>query len=220
MLANNPDVARHNMVLQQIRPCEVIDERVLHVVDSIPREDFVPQDYSGLAFADIEIPLGDGQSMMKPKVEAQMLQALAVHPHDKILEIGTGSGFVTACLARLGDSVSSWDIREGLTQEAAKRLEAHDIRNVDLQTGDALNADLPAGGYDVIAVTGSLPEYDDRLEQLLAPGGRLYLVTGESPVMSVMLTTCVGDGLFRRESLSETDLPALDNSAQKEQFIF
>jgi len=219
MLANNPDVARHNMVVQQIRPCDVIDERVLHIIDTLHRDDFAPKQYKGLAYADIEIPLGDGQSMMKPRTEAQMLQALAIQPEDKILEIGTGSGYITACLARLGGSVSSWDIREEFIKNAADRLEA-DMAKIELHTGDALNADLPAASYDVIAVTGSMPQYDDRLEGLLKVGGRLSLVVGESPVMHVMLVTCVGEGLFRRESLCETDLSPLENVITTEKFVF
>lgn len=220
MLANNTNLARHNMVVQQIRPTEIIDERVLSLLEELPREDFVPGDYRGLAYADSEIPLDDDQHMMKPLLEAHLLQSLNIQPNDSVLEIGTGSGFLTACLAQLGGKVTSWEIRQGLSQTASERLESRGISNVELHTGDALSATHPENAYDVIAITGSLPTYDKSFEKCLKPGGRLYVVIGQAPVMEAMLITRIGDDIFKREALIETRLQPLDIAQSKEAFVF
>ena len=220
MLTQDKEQARFNMAAQQIRPWDVFDPRVLEAMQRIPRENFVPREYRGLAFADTEIPIGHGQFMMPPRLEARMLQALAVKRSDHILEIGTGSGFVTACLATLGNSVVSYEIEESFTREAEQRLALLGLNNVHLHTADALAADLSAGAYDVVAVTGSLPEYDERLEQLLAPGGRLFVVTGEAPVMEAQLVTRRGDGVYQHENLFETDLQALQGTRKPSVFRF
>ena len=220
MLANDLETARFNMVAQQIRPFEVIDERVLNALQRVPRERFVGDEYQGLAFADVAVPLADGQQMMKPVQEAHLLQAVNVQPGDSVLEIGTGSGFITACLAHLGGVVTSYEIRPALSKSAAERLNALHVNNVELVAGDGLHASLAPNRFKVIAVTRSLPSYPTFLEDLLAPGGRLFVVVGEGPAMTAMLTTRNADGEIWQEKLFETVLPPLDNAPQPDHFVF
>jgi protein-L-isoaspartate(D-aspartate) O-methyltransferase len=212
--------ARYNMAEQQIRPWEVFDERVLAVMQEVPRERFVPHDYRELAFADLRIPLGHGEVMMEPKVEARMLQALEIEPTDHILEVGTGSGFVTACLATLGNSVVSYDIHEEFIDAASDKLARQGIHNVRLHLGNPLTLEgLPKEGFDVVAVTGSMPLYDPALEAVLADGGRLFQVVGQSPVMHAMRVTRRGDE-FVQDYLFETDLPPLKHIPEPRHFRF
>jgi len=222
MADNNTERARFNMIEQQIRPWEVLDRRVLDTMLEIPREAYVPDAYRGLAFADIEIPISHGEHMMAPKIEARMLQALAIKPTDQALEVGTGSGFVTACLARLGARVTSVDIHADLIDQARERLEGENVTNVELHIQDALAGPLPNAPFDVIAVTGSLPlrENAQEFEQQLTTGGRLFVVTGESPVMEALLITRIGENEFRVESLFETDIAGLANAPAPEHFTF
>ncbi len=220
MIANSPSHARHNMVEQQIRPWEVFDRRVLDLIEALPREAFVPEAYRGLAYADIEIPLGHGQRMMFPRVEARLLQALDLQPGDRILEIGTGSGYVTACLAKLGGEVTSIDIHAEFTDQAAGRLQAQEIQGVNLLSGDGLADGIEGGPFDVIAVTGSLPALPDSLKQQLKVGGRLFAIIGQSPVMEATLITRTGDDAWQEEYLFETDLPALENAPKPSHFQF
>lgn len=219
MLANQIELARFNMVAQQIRPCEVIDDRVLDTLAKIPRERFVPKAYVELAFADVHVPLTAEQYMMKPLQEARMLQALAITSSDRILEIGTGSGFVTACLASLGAAVTSYECIRELSEAAGARLAALDLRNVELQIANPLQS-LPSAQFDVIAVTGSLPCYDERLEDLLAPGGRLFVVVGQEPIMCATLVTRDTNGGIWKETLYETHIPALIGTREAERFQF
>jgi len=211
--------ARYNMAYQQIRPWDVFDDQVLDIMQSLPREQFVPHAYRSLAFADTRIPLGHGQVMMEPRLEARMLQSLAIKPSDQILEVGTGSGFVTACLATLGNSVTSYDIYDAFIKTAEEKLAMQGINNVHLHLGNAFAAELPKEGFDVIAVTGSLPAYSDQCEQFLAPGGRLFMVVGTSPVMEAIRVTRNGDE-FVEDHLFETDLPPLELLPQPSRFSF
>jgi protein-L-isoaspartate(D-aspartate) O-methyltransferase len=220
MLANDLETARFNMVAQQIRPFEIFDDRVLDTLQAVPRELFVSKEYQGLAFADIAVPIGDGQQMMKPVQEAHLLQALNVQPGDSVLEIGTGSGFITTCLAHLGGVVTSYEIRPALAEIAAAQLRALEVRNIELVTGDGLHAALAPDSFDAIAVTGSLPSYPAYLEALLKPGGRMFVVVGESPAMTALLVSRNSDGEVWKEKLFETVLPALDNAPQPDHFIF
>lgn len=216
------DRARFNMIQQQIRPWDVADDEVLSVMAEIPREQFVPDAYHSLAYADIEVPIGEGQTMLAPKVAARMLQALDVRQVDKILEIGTGTGYVTACLSRLGGRVLSVEINAGLAQQARTVLETLSFRRLEVRVGDALAGPMVEQPFDVIAVTGSLPN-DVALASLqdqLAPGGRLFAVVGEEPVMEALLVTRIEAGVFRRESLFETSVPALENVPETERFVF
>ena len=220
MLANDIETARFNMVEQQIRPFEVIDPRVLDILQTLPRERFVGDEYQGLAYADVAVPIADGQQMMKPVQEAHLLQALNVQPGENVLEIGTGSGFVTACLAALGGVVTSYETRTALSKAAAERLRALQVENVELVVGDGLHASLAPDSFQVIAVTGSVPAYPAYLAELLAPGGRMFVVVGDAPAMHAMLVRRSEDGEIWKENLFETVVPPLENAPLPDQFIF
>lgn len=220
MSAKNMENARFNMIEQQIRPCEVIDERVLNALKTVPREAFVGDDYQGLAFADIHVPLSDEDVMMKPMQEGVMLQALDIKKGDRVLEVGTGSGFITACLLTLGGKVTSYEIDEKLSAAAGERLQSLGLGDANLVTGDIFDADLPAGSFDAIAVTGSMPTGSERLEHLLAPGGRLFVIKGEEPVMCATLVSRSHEGDLFRKELCETLLPPLHNAPQPDHFKF
>jgi len=222
MVEQFSETARFNMIQQQIRPWEVLDQRVLEVMQAIPREEFVPDGYRRLAFADTEIPLGNGQSMLAPKIEARLLQALDLRPTDRILEVGTGSGYLTACLARLGGQVLSLEIEPEFTEQARQRLQRLGIDNVELRTADALAEPPVDGAFEAIAITGSLPT-EERLADFrtrLTFGGRLFVVVGEAPVMTALLVTRVGENEYSREPLFETLLTPLRNAPTPERFVF
>lgn len=210
--------ARSQMLRQQIRAWEVLDDRVLEALGATPREQFVPANYSDVAFADLEIPLAHGQHMMAPRVEGRMLQSLQIEPAERVLEIGTGSGFLTACLARLADSVVSVDIFAEFTDAAGPKLEQLEVANVELRAADGLALDYE-GEFDAIAVTGSVPELDDRFIRMLRPGGRLFLVTGREPIMEAQLVTLHAYGNRTRQSLFETLLTPLVNADTPPPFI-
>ncbi len=215
----NTDYARLKMIEQQVRAWDVFDPDVLDVLAEIPREHFVPAGFEALAFADTEIPLGHGQSMMTPTVEGRTLQALELGPSDDVLEIGTGSGFLTACLAHLARHVTSIDIFEGFTSSAAGKLADAGIDNVTLTTTDATR-ELPDGPFDAIVVTGSMQTLDQRLVDLLGEDGRLFVVTGDSPVMEARLIRPDEEQGWRSESLFETDIAPLINASLPPQFSF
>jgi protein-L-isoaspartate(D-aspartate) O-methyltransferase len=215
----NIEQARFNMIEQQIRTWEVLDQQVLDLMAEVPREDFVPAAYRNLAFADTCIPLGHGQSMMAPRVEARMLQALQVERDHRILEVGTGSGFVTALLARLGGHVTSVEIIDSLSSSAQAKLDAHGIENVDLYTGDASHGWERAAPYDIIAVTGSLPVPEDSFQNSLAVGGRLFVVVGREPAMRALLITRSSESQWASECLFETVLPPLAGVQEPERFV-
>ena len=216
----NFDRARFNMVEQQIRPWEVLDSRVLSLLESIHREDFVPVRYRKLAFADMSIPLGHDQFMMNPKVEGRLLQALNLGEDDSVLEIGTGSGFVTACLAALAKRVVSVEIIEELHQNAKMRLAEKNISNVELFVGDAMSGWQPEQAHDVVVVTGSVPQVPEQFLGWVNPGGRMFVISGDSPAMEARLLTRLDVTEWREESLFETDLPRLINAEKTPQFEF
>ncbi|MDH5324057.1 MAG: protein-L-isoaspartate O-methyltransferase [Gammaproteobacteria bacterium] len=219
---NNLDQARFNMVEQQIRPAEVLDPNVLNAIDSIPRETFIPSDYKGLAYSDTHIPIGSEQVTMTPIQEARMLQALGIQATDKILEIGTGCGYLTALLAHLGEHVTSVEIDASLSAAAQKNLTQKGIENITLETGDAAKG-WPVGGtvtYDAIAVTGSMPVLDPNLKNQLAIGGRLCVVVGNAPIMQFMLVTRIAEQQWREECLFETLLTPLQNVQLPPEFVF
>lgn len=220
MIANSLEQARVNMVKQQIRTWEVLDPKVLDLIVRIPREEFVPAEYRELAFADTEIPIGHGQKMMAPKLEARILQALDIQPMDSILEIGTGSGYLTACLASMGGLVTSLDIHADFTATANERLKARHIDNAVLLTENGLTGPRKEGPYDVIVLTGSIPKIDERLKRQLTLGGRLFAVAGDSPAMQGMLITRVGDYQWRDEAIFETDLGRLEMPDAVAEFVF
>lgn len=215
------DRARFNMIEQQVRPWDVLDRRVLAVMRELPREAFVPDAYRGLAYADIEIPLGDHTAMLAPKVVGRLLQALDVQPHETVLEIGTGTGYVTACLAHLGEHVFSLEIDPVLAKGARARLGAMGLLQTEVHTADAFSGRLDGGPFDVIAVTGSVPTTEPlaALEQRLTDGGRLFIIVGEQPLMEAMRITRIGND-FRRESLFETCVAPLENAPLPERFAF
>lgn len=216
------DRARFNMVQQQVRPWDVSDDRVLAALAEIHREDFVPDAYRGLAYADIDIPLRDGQTMTSPKIAGRLLQALLVGGGDKVLEIGTGSGYLTACLSRLGGRVLSLEIDPETAASTRERLSALELGRLEVRDGDGVAGAAGDGPFDVIAVTGSVPTEATvmALQEQLAEDGRLFVVVGEAPVMEAILITRVGARDFRRESLFETELSALSNAAEAESFVF
>jgi protein-L-isoaspartate(D-aspartate) O-methyltransferase len=211
--------ARFNMIEQQIRTWEVLDPVVLDLLNQVPREEFVPERYQGLAFADLEIPLGYGQVMLSPKLEARMLQALEIKKSETVLEIGTGSGYMTALLAKMAKEVYSVERIAELSSSAAQKLVAHGISNVVLEVGDGANR-WSDGSYDVIVLTGSVPMLPTAFEHQLNPGGRLLAVVGQAPVMQAMLVTCISRGVYNRVSLFETCIPQLVDATQPQQFIF
>jgi protein-L-isoaspartate(D-aspartate) O-methyltransferase len=217
---SNTEQARFNMVEQQIRPAEVLNERVLEVIANTPREAFVDPGYQELAFSDTNIPLPNGQMMMKPIMEARLLQALDVQPEDNILEIGTGSGYLTALLAKLGEQVHSIEIDAATLATAQQRLDAQGIKNVSLAQDDASRICPRSGPFDAIAITGSLPILPECFQQQLKVGGRLVAIVGQSPVMQVLLVTRISETEWSSECQFETDFPALINAEQPSAFVF
>ena len=214
------ELARHNMIEQQIRPWEVLDQNVLDLLARVKREDFVPPVYRSLAFVDMEIPLGHGEAMWYPKIEARVLQALALKRTDRVLEVGTGSGYLTALMAAQAMQVVSVEIHPDLKESAEAKLKAHGFANVLVKSGDAARDWAEDGRFDAIVLTGSTPVLPEAYLERLNPGGRLFAVVGESPVMQAWLVTCVSHEARRTDVLFETDLKALVNALQPERFVF
>mgnify|MGYP006271556977 CR=1 FL=1 len=214
--------ARENMIEQQIRPWDVLDPRVLELLRTTPRELFVPEGYRRLAFADLELPLPHGERMLCPKLEGRMLQALEPAADDRALEIGTGSGYVTACLARAAAAVDSIELYADLSEAAQAKLEQLQMPRVQLVVADALQDWQPHGHYDVIAITGSLPGLADLqpFENALAEGGRLFAVVGLAPTMEATLVVRHGPVAFSRLKLFETVIPPLIGATPPERFVF
>ncbi len=215
----NIELAREQMLGQQVRAWEVLDERVLEAMRTVPREAFVPPAYRELAFAESCVPLDHGEQMMTPMVEGRLLQALALGVHDRVLEIGTGSGYLAGCLALLAGQVTSIDIHDDFVVAAGARLAAQGIRNARLQTADVFSF-RPAETFDAIAVTGSLPQFEERVASWLKPGGRLFCIVGQAPVMRAMLVVREGTGDMTSETLFETVVPPLRNAPQPSRFRF
>lgn len=207
------------MVDQQIRTWEVLDPRVLDVLSEVPREAFVPPAYRELAFADTPIPIGFGQSMLAPLLQGRILQSVSPGRSDTALEVGTGTGYLTACLGLLARSTLSIEIRAEFTSAAAANLRAVPGAHVDLETRDAFSP-AALGEFDVIAVTGSLPVYDTRFEKALRIGGRLFAVVGVAPVMDAVLVRRVDSTEWIRESLFETVIDSLVNATAPQEFVF
>ena len=214
----NLETARSQMLGQQIRAWDVLDERVLEALNLVPREQFVPEAYRDVAFADIEIPLGHGQQMLAPKVEGRLLQALRIAPIDEALVIGTGSGFLTACLARLAERVVSVDIFADFIEAASKRIADLGLGNVELEVADAVTPG-DAAGFDAIAITASLPVLDERFVRMLRPDGRLFVVVGRPPIMEARLISMQPGGHWTEESLFETLLTPMINAEHSEPFV-
>jgi len=207
-MMNTAEAAKFNMVEQQMRPWEILDQRVLNVVKALDRADFVKISYKGLAYADCQIPCGSHARMFPPTIEGRMLQSLLINKDDSILEIGSGSGYITACLATLGKQVLSVDINQENLNFAQQNVEHAGLSNVEFRLADGLNSEFD-DCYDVIAVTGSVAEIPENLKQALTHGGRLFIIEGQSPAMQALLVTRIGDAEWTCQSLFETDLPAL-----------
>ncbi|HFD81268.1 MAG TPA: protein-L-isoaspartate O-methyltransferase [Gammaproteobacteria bacterium] len=220
MDALNSEQARFNMIEQQIRPWDVLDDRVLETLAAMPREDFVPERYRALAFSDISIPLEHEQVMMPPRLEGRLLQSLFIQPDDEILEIGTGSGYLTACLARLGGRVRSVDLYQDFIDGAAEKVQHHGLGAIEFECADAASGYPGEAVFDAIAVTGSLPLLHQGFHRALKVGGRLFVIVGQPPVMQALLITRTGEQEWIEESLFETSLPALVNAPQPEPFHF
>lgn len=207
--------ARFNMVEQQIRPWEVFDQQVLDRLVAVPREEFVPSALRNLAYADIQIPIGQGQVMLPPNIEGRLLQALSLKGSDTVLEIGTGTGYLTAVIAGLAGYVYSVDIFPEL-----QRLTGYHLKNVSLEAGDAALGWPTGAPFDAIAITGSLPRLPRAFPEALKIGGRLFVVLGSTPVMEAVRITRVGEQEWSREGLFETDIPPLLHSELRPKFTF
>ncbi|UJP04061.1 MAG: protein-L-isoaspartate O-methyltransferase [Nitrosomonas sp.] len=211
---------RFNMVAQQIRTWYVLDDNVLDLLYKVKREEFVSADNRAAAFVDMEIPLGYGQVMLTPKMEARILQELHVQKTDKILEVGSGSGYMTALLADRGAHVYSVEIIPELKAMAENNLKAHNITNVTVELGDAARGWAKHEPYDVIVLTASTPVLPAAFQNSLNPGGRLFAIVGEDPVMEALLITCVAPGEFTTTQLFETSTATLVNAQQPARFSF
>lgn len=216
----NVEQARFNMIEQQVRPWEVLDQRVLDLMGSVPRELFVPQGYRDLAFADTGLPIGHGQQMLAPKLQARALQSLDVQPSDRVLEVGTGTGYLTGLLARLAHHVYSVELFEALSTYARQALAGLRITNVTLEVGDAAAGWDRHAPYDVIVMTGSVPRLPASLREQLTQGGRLFVVVGDAPAMEALLVTRVAPDQWRETSLFETSIPPLVNAPEPPRFVF
>ena len=220
----NFEQARFNMVEQQIRTWEVLDQDVLDLLYVVPREEFVPAAYRALAFSDMEIPIGTGagslERMMPPKMEARVVQELGIRKSDRVLEVGTGSGYLTALLAHRAAHVLSVEINPRLAEFGRGNLSRHGVENVALEIGDAARGWPGQAPYDVIALTGSTPMLPQAFLDQLAPGGRLFAVVGDAPVMIARLLTCTGPGVFASAELFDTVIAPLENALRPSRFEF
>lgn len=219
-LAMNLEQARFNMIEQQIRTWEVLDPVVLDLLFEVKREDFVPPEYRSVAFADLEVPLGHGESMLAPKLEARILQEVGAQPHEEVYEVGTGSGYLTALLARRARHVTSAEIHPDLRARAAGNLRAAGVTNVTLLEGDSARAPLTDCAYDVIVLTGSTPILPSAFLDRLKPDGRLFAIVGDPPAMKAVLVRQPVAGSFQHNELFETVVKPLVNAAQPARFRF
>lgn len=212
--------ARFNMVEQQIRTWDVLDQNVLDSISAIPRDEFVPEPYRNLAYSDTEIPLGYGEAMMTPKLEARIVQSLNLAGTDRVLEIGTGSGYLAALMAHNCAQVTTVEIHGALLESARQRFEEHGITNVECIEGDGIDGWKPREPFEAIAVTGSLATPRPGIEHQLTIGGRLFMIVGSEPAMEALLVTRVGEDEFTTESLFETVVKPLVGGEGAAQFKF
>jgi protein-L-isoaspartate(D-aspartate) O-methyltransferase len=216
----NIELARANMIQQQVRPWSVLDERVLEALRSVRRENFVPEAMRDLAFADLELPIGHGEVMMKPVLEGRVLQAVLPMKFETVVEIGTGTGFLTACLMRLAQHVRSIERHADFVDAAHRRLVASGFvnSNFTLAHAEATNGFQLARPVDVLVATGAVAYLPPRWREWVKPGGRLFAIVGESPAQHAMLYTRAEDGSWSEQSLFETDLPYLVHAAPVARF--
>lgn len=215
----NLETARLQMIGQQLRAWEVLDDRVLGVMADLPRERFVAPGWQALAYADTAVPVGAGKRLAPPKIQGRALQSLAPRKNETVLEIGCGSGYLTACLARLSARVTAVEWQPELVAAAKRNLAGLGIDNVTVLEGDALALEFPQR-FDVVCVNGSLPAARPELERLLVVGGRLFVVVGRPPVMTAHRITRTGESEWLRENLFETCLPALEQAPSATEFEF
>ena len=208
------------MVEQQIRTWEVLDQEVIDLLYTVPREEFVPEKHCALAFSDLEIPIGEGERMWQPKLEARVLQELGVRKSDRVLEVGTGSGYLTALLAHRAAQVYSVEIKPALAAFGRRNLERHGVDNTTLEEGDAARGWPGRAPYDVIVLTGSTPVLPRAFLEQLAVGGRLFAVVGEAPAMTARLVTCSAPQAFHSVNLFETVIAPLENCERPPRFRF
>ena len=216
----NVEQARANMVEQQIRPWEVLDQDVLDLLYFVPREEFVPAKHRSLAFSDLEIPIGEGERMWAPKIEARVLQELNVRKTDRVLEVGTGSGYLTALLSHRAAHVFSVEIKPKLAAFGRANLERHGAENATLEIGDAARGWPSHAPYEVIVLTGSTPILPGAFVEQLSPGGRLFAVVGEPPVMTARIVAAAAPGAWRSTDLFETVIAPLVNAERPSRFRF
>ena len=216
----NIEQARFNMIEQQIRPWDVLDPKVLTLLAKVKREDFVPAACRDLAFADLEIPLGEGQVMLPPRVEARLLQELEIKKTDRVLEIGTGSGYMAALLAASAEHVTTLEIRPSLAAVARENLQRSGVDNVTVEVANGLSGWSQRAPFDAILVSGALPEVPAALLKQLRVGGRLAVIVGEAPVMEAQLITCTAEGVFNTINVFETVMPSLDGASPSAGFSF
>lgn len=216
----NIEQARFNMIEQQIRPWEVLDQEVLDLLFVMKREEFVPTAYRAFAFADVEIPLGYGANMLTPKIEARILQALQLKPSDRVLEVGAGSGYMAALLGAKAEQVYSVEIVPELVQMARENLQRQGVDNVTVEQGDGARGWAAHAPYDVIVLSGSTPVLPPAFLQQLKGGGRLFAVVGEAPAMQAQLVTHAGEGVYQSANLFETTITPLRNALQRARFEF
>ena len=216
--------ARFNMIQQQIRPWQVLDQGVLSLLSVVKREDYVPEAYKDLAFADVEVPLSAsgtaGQVMLAPKMEARILQELAIRNTDKVLEIGTGSGYMAALLAAKAEFVYTVEIDQDLVDNARRNLKQAGVANVSVDVGDGAQGWSLYAPYDVIVLSGSTPTLPDSLLRQLKIGGRLAAIVGEAPAMQLQLVTRTEEDAFNTINVLETVVAPLSNVLHREKFIF
>lgn len=220
MSSLNLEHARNNMIQQQLRPWDVIDNDVLHAMQSIEREDYVPPEYRQLAYADLEIPINSSETMLFPRIEGRMLQALNIQPDDDVLVIGTGSGYLTAVISTLANRVTSIEIDSELAERAQQRMKQHNIENVSIVVGDATRGLDDYAPYDAIAITGSMSEVPQLILENLRVGGRLFAVTGVAPAMQAQLITRKKANEWETIELFDTELAPLENGIQAPPFSF
>ena len=216
---NAMEQARFNMIEQQIRPCDVLEGRILDLLKQVRREHFVPQAQRALAFVDMEIPLGHGTAMWSPKLEARVVQELHLSRADKVLEVGTGSGYLTALMATLAGHVTSVEIVPELNAMAKQHLQAYHRDNITLEVGDAAQG-WGSNQYDVIVLTGSTPVLPAVFQNSLKVGGRMFAIVGDAPVMQARVIKCVSAAVFETVTIMETSVPALQNASQPKRFVF
>lgn len=220
MSSLNLEHARNNMIQQQLRPWDVIDNDVLHAMQSIEREDYVPPEYRQLAYADLEIPINSSETMLFPRIEGRMLQALNIQPDDDVLVIGTGSGYLTAVISTLANRVTSIEIDSELAERAQQRMKQHNIENVSIVVGDATRGLDDYAPYDAIAITGSMSEVPQLILENLRVGGHLFAVTGVAPAMQAQLITRKKANEWETIELFDTELAPLENGIQAPPFSF